>query len=93
MECAFAAAAATKSEGVDDSRGIGDADMSVNTSTALTTPVLLLIHARPDTTQLVFESIRSIRPGQLFVAADGPRQDVAGEEQKCAEARHIATGR
>ena len=75
-----------------DGRWIGDAGLSVNAPIALATPVLLLIHARPDTTRLVFESIRSVRPRQLYVAADGPRQDVAGEEQKCGEARRIATG-
>ena len=38
-------------------------------------PILLIIFRRPDTTKIVFESIRKVRPKQLFIAADGPRQD------------------
>jgi hypothetical protein len=38
-------------------------------------PILLIIFRRPDTTKFVFESIRKVRPKQLFIAADGPRPD------------------
>lgn len=38
-------------------------------------PILLIIFRRPDTTKIVFESIRKVRPKQLFIAADGPRPD------------------
>jgi hypothetical protein len=48
------------------------------------TPVLFLIFNRPDTTRLVFEAIREIKPKQLFVAADGPRANRAGEGLLCA---------
>jgi len=56
----------------------------------LTTPVLFLIFNRPDTTQKVFNAIRQAKPKQLFVAADGPRQDKEGEIEKCQKARQIA---
>ncbi len=37
------------------------------------TPILLLVFNRPLLTQLVFDSIKTARPEQLFVAFDGPR--------------------
>ncbi len=55
----------------------------------LKTPVLLIIFNRPDTTQRVFDAIRRAQPAQLFVAADGPRQDKDGEAEKCRAAREI----
>ncbi len=60
-------------------------------SASFDTPILLLIYRRPDTTRRVFETIRSVRPASLYVAADGPRANVLGEAEKCAEARRIAT--
>ena len=56
-----------------------------------TTAVLFLIFNRPDTTTEVFAAIREARPARLYVAADGPRPDRAGEAERCAEARRIAT--
>lgn len=58
-------------------------------SASLSTPVLLLIFNRPDTTREVFEAIRKARPQKLYVAADGPRKDKAGEAERCAETRAI----
>ena len=55
----------------------------------LETPVLFLIFNRPDTTKLVFEQIRKAAPKKLFIASDGPRAAVAGEKEKCEEARNI----
>jgi hypothetical protein len=55
------------------------------------TPILFLIFNRPDTTKLVFEAIRNIKPKQLFIAADGPRLDRPGEKEKCRETRSIIT--
>ena len=52
-------------------------------------PVLLLIFNRPDTTQKVFNSIRTAQPKQLFVSADGPRSQKAGEAEKCAITRQV----
>jgi len=53
------------------------------------TPILFIVFNRLDTAQKVFESIKLIRPKYLFVAADGPRVDVAGEKQKCEDTRAI----
>src|ERR1700690_1974577 len=54
-------------------------------------PVLFLVFNRPDTTRRVFEAIRSAQPPRLYVAADGPRGARAGEAERCAEVRRIAT--
>ena len=56
---------------------------------ALTTPVLLLIFRRPETTRRVFEAIRQARPTRLYVAADGPRPDHPTDAERCAEARAV----
>jgi hypothetical protein len=58
---------------------------------ALRTPILFLVFNRPATTQVVFESIRSMRPAALYVAADGPRPGSEGDPKRCAEARRLAT--
>ncbi|MGD1711994.1 bifunctional glycosyltransferase/class I SAM-dependent methyltransferase, partial [Dapis sp. BLCC M172] len=55
----------------------------------LTTPVVLIIFNRPDTTEKVFEAIRQVKPPQLFVIADAPRPDKPGEVEKCMAARKI----
>jgi len=57
----------------------------------LQTAVLFLVFNRPDTTAQVFEAIRKARPPRLYVAADGPRADRAGEAEKVAKVREIAT--
>jgi hypothetical protein len=56
------------------------------------TPVLFIIFNRPDTTRQVFEAIKMARPARLYVAADGPRENVAGEEERCLEVRRIVEG-
>lgn len=55
----------------------------------LKTPVLFLIYNRPDTTQRVFDAIRQAKPSRLFVAADGPRDDRAGDAERCEQVRRI----
>jgi hypothetical protein len=55
----------------------------------LNTPVLFLIFNRPDTTQKVFDAIKKAKPKQLFVAADGPRENKEGEKEKCEQARKV----
>ena len=35
------------------------------------TPILFIIFNRPETEQVVFNEIRKLKPGRLFVAADG----------------------
>ena len=55
----------------------------------LDTPVLFLIFNRPDTTEKVFNAIKQAKPKQLFISADGPRQEKPGEFEKCQAARKI----
>ncbi|MEM6107864.1 methyltransferase type 11 [Mycobacterium sp. 050272] len=54
-----------------------------------TPPVIFIIFNRTDTTRQVFEVIRAAQPSKLLVIADGPREDVPGEAEKCAAARAI----
>lgn len=53
------------------------------------TPILFLIFNRPDTTQAVFDQIKRLKPKYLFVAADGPRESVKGDKEKCEETKNI----
>ncbi len=53
------------------------------------TPVLFIIFNRPETTQQVFDAIRKVKPPRLYVAADGPRPDVATDKTRCEETREI----
>lgn len=53
------------------------------------TPILFLIFNRPDTTQVVFNAIKKIKPKYLFIAADGPRSGNESDKEKCKEARNI----
>lgn len=53
------------------------------------TPVTFIIFKRPQTTEKVFQAIRQIKPKKLFVIADGPRNEQAGEAEKCAATRAI----
>jgi hypothetical protein len=58
----------------------------------LNTAVLFIVFNRPNTTKQVFESIRKAKPPRLYVAADGPREDRPGEEEKVQSVRdHIMT--
>lgn len=63
--------------------------MNVRLSSPLTTPVLLLIFNRPDTTQAVLAAIRRARPVRLYVAADGPRPGHPTDVAACAAARTV----
>lgn len=55
----------------------------------LNTPVLFIIFNRPETTQVVFNAIRNVKPARLYVAADGPRPTVTTDFERCAQARKI----
>jgi len=55
----------------------------------LITPVFFVIFNRPDNTQKVFNTIKQAKPRQLFVAADGPRENKEGEKEKCEQVRKI----
>lgn len=47
-------------------------------------PVLFLIFSRLEKTRRSFEAIKGARPRRLYVAADGPRLNVPGEDVSCA---------
>jgi hypothetical protein len=51
-------------------------------------PILFIIFNRLETAKRVFEEIKNIRPKTLFISADGPRQDRAGEYEKCEKVRN-----
>ena len=53
-------------------------------------PVLFLIFNRPNLTEKVFATIRNACPERLYIAADGPRQGVPGENDLCEETRKVA---
>jgi hypothetical protein len=55
----------------------------------LKTPVAFIVFNRPDTTERVFAEIAKARPPKLLVVADGPRENRAGEAEKCAATRTI----
>lgn len=50
-------------------------------------PILFLIFNRLETTKLVFEEIKKIKPKQLFVASDGPRMQKEGEDHIVEQVR------
>lgn len=56
----------------------------------LATPVIFIIFRRPDVTARVFEQIRRAQPQQLFIVADGPRNEA--EAQLCQQTRTITDG-
>lgn len=53
------------------------------------TPILFLIFNRPYNTAAVFQRIRQIKPTSLYVVADGPRAERAGEDILCQKARTL----
>ena len=52
-------------------------------------PVLFLIFKREETTRVVFERIRKMKPQKLYIAADGPRENRPDEYEKCLSTRKI----
>lgn len=53
------------------------------------TPVAFFIFNRPDTTARVFSQIARAAPSQLFLIADGPRQDRPTDADQCAATRRV----
>lgn len=53
------------------------------------TAVAFFVFNRPETTLRVFEQIRSVRPTQLFLVADGPREGVLDDADRCRAVRDI----
>jgi hypothetical protein len=52
-------------------------------------PILLIAFNRPDLTRIVLSRIREQRPAQLWVAVDGPRDDVGTDETLVEAVRAI----
>ena len=51
----------------------------------LSTPVVLVLYNRPDHLRQVFGAVRAAQPRQLFLVADGPKDDA--DNARCARAR------
>lgn len=52
-------------------------------------PVLFVIFNRPDITYQVFDQIKKIKPKYLFIAADGPRNNIETDIDQCKKTRAI----
>ncbi len=50
-------------------------------------PILFIVFNRPSTTERVFEAIKKAKPKTLYIAADGPRNQL--DKEKVAEVRRI----
>ena len=67
-------------------------DQIVTKQDELHVAILFLVFNRLDATKQVFEAIRQARPMRLYIAADGPRKNKEGDEEKVQEVRnHIMT--
>ena len=55
----------------------------------ITTPVVLIIYKRADTTRQVLKAISEVKPSTLFVISDGAHPDHADENEKVAEVRAL----
>lgn len=55
----------------------------------LDTAVLFIVFNRPDTTQKVFDVIKSVKPKRLYITADGPRKNNENDRINCEECRSI----
>lgn len=51
------------------------------------TPILLIIFNRPDKVRTLVDTLRTVRPTKLFIAADGPRLDAPTDIERCRLAR------
>ncbi|WP_201743896.1 nucleotide-diphospho-sugar transferase [Hymenobacter busanensis] len=58
-------------------------------ATGFSTPVLLLVFNRPDTTRRVLQALRRARPTRLYVAADGPRPQHPTDGANCQATRQL----
>jgi len=55
------------------------------------TPILFIIFNRPNLTQRVFDVIRTIKPENLYIAADGPREKNSKDIDLCSKTRDIVS--
>jgi hypothetical protein len=52
-------------------------------------PITLIIFNRPEKTRKLFKIIKNVQPKELFVIADGPRNNIPGEKNLCDLTRSI----
>lgn len=62
-----------------------------NDQNIFSTSVLFIVFNRPETTKLVFESIKRMRPQKLYISSDGPRINREGEKLKVDLVRNLVT--
>ena len=51
------------------------------------TPILLIIFNRPRLVKVMINELRKVKPTNLFIFADGPRENKSGEDIICLETR------
>lgn len=51
------------------------------------TPILFIIFNRKEVTEKVFAEIQKIKPGKLYIAADGPRKNIQQDAENCKQTR------
>jgi hypothetical protein len=54
-------------------------------------PILFMVFNRPEKTARVWEEIRKAKPKKLYVSADGPRNNLPSEKEKCNQVRQIVS--
>src|SRR5262245_21941551 len=55
------------------------------------TPVVVCLFNRPEPLTEVIKAVAAMRPPKLYLVADGPRADRAGDAEACESARRVAT--
>lgn len=58
-------------------------------SNIASSPIVLIVFNRPQTTERVIEAIKAVQPKKILVIADGPRQHIPGEIEKCEKVRNL----
>ena len=53
----------------------------------LETPIVIIIFKRPDHATRLIDSLRPLRPKELFIVADGPRPGSKNDAEMCEQAR------
>lgn len=54
------------------------------------TPLLLIVFNRPDKVRALMALLGTVRPSHLYISADGPRDTVPTDAERCAETRALA---
>lgn len=55
----------------------------------MNTPILLIIFNRPDKVQALVNALSKLKPRRIYVSADGPRENVPEDKERCEAARKI----